>query len=116
MTTSNAINALGQQLFNFAFDLAGLLWVHQAFGQRLSQPQTPVGGFEQDSATVGAALSGWSKLPDHRLGKYFGKQQTLCCAIVSQAKASFGFSSIVSTTCLYHRRLFVSLRNVNNPG
>jgi hypothetical protein len=56
------------------------------------------------------------KLRDHGLGKYFRKQQTLCCGIVSQAKASFGYSNIVSTTCLYHRRLFVSLRNVNYAG
>jgi hypothetical protein len=110
--TGEAVNALGQQLFHFMFDLARLPRIDQTGGQGFGQSQTAVGGLEQDRATVRAALA-LVKLRHHRLRENIGEQQTFCCGIVSQAKASFGHSNNVSTTCLYHRRLSVSLRNAN---
>jgi hypothetical protein len=96
-------------------DFRRLPFIHQTSRQAFGQSQAPVGSLEQDRAPIGTTLP-LVKLRDHGLGKYFRKQQTLCCGIVSQAKASFGLSNIVSTTCLYHRRLFVSSRNMNYAG
>ena len=115
IATSDAVDALPQQLLRLMLDFRRLPFIDQASRQAFGQSQTPVGRLEQDRAPIGTALP-LVKLRDHWPRKYFRKQQTLCCGIVSQAEASFGHSNIVSTTCLYHRRLFVSLRNVNYAG
>jgi hypothetical protein len=96
-------------------DFGRLPIIDQASRQAFGQSQTLVGSLEQDRAAIGTALS-LVKLRRHGLGKYSRKKQTLCCGIVGQAKASFGLSNIVSSTCLYHRRLFLSLGNVNYAG
>jgi hypothetical protein len=100
---------LRQRFAQLVPHLARLPQVFQTIRQRSGQSRSPIGGFEQNRSTVGTALH-LVKLGYDRLGEYIGKQQTLCCGIVTQAKASFGASNIVFTTCLYHRRLSVSLR------
>jgi hypothetical protein len=54
--------------------------VPQAGGQFIQQSIATIGGLQQQSSTVGAALS-LIKLGNDSLTKNSWKQQTLCCAI-----------------------------------
>jgi len=47
-----------------------------------------VGGFQEDRAAIGTALL-LIKLRDHRSIKNIWEQQTLCCGMFGQVKASF---------------------------
>ena len=94
ITARDAEDALPQQLFQLVVNFANLSLIHQAVGQRLGQSQSPVGSFQQEGAAIGTALP-LVKLRDDGLRKNIGEQKTLCCDIVTQAKASFGASNIV---------------------
>src|SRR5438552_5615704 len=68
--------------------LTGLPVVSQTGGQCRSQPQPPLGGFEQNRSAIGTALP-LIKRRDHRSIKDIWKKETLCYGMFAQAKASF---------------------------
>jgi hypothetical protein len=72
---------LRQQLAQAMIHLPGLPLVPQAGGQFIQQSIATIGGLQQQSSTVGAALS-LIKLGNDWLAKNSSEQQTLCCAIV----------------------------------
>src|SRR5713226_7640697 len=83
--------ALRQQLAQAMIDLPGLPLVPQAGGQFIQQSIATIGGLQQQSSTVGAALS-LIKLGNDRLAKNSWEQQTLCCAIVRHYGSLFCYS------------------------
>ena len=115
IAAGDAIDALRQQLFHRVLDLARLPRVGQASRQRLGQSQTPISGFQKDGAAVGTPLP-LVKPRDHRLGKDFGKQQTLCRGIVAQAKASLWSEKPRAQRFFTMRRLFVFKEFENYSG
>src|SRR6266404_2917495 len=69
-------------------DLASLPLVSKARGQSSHQSIMSIGGFQQQSSTVGTPLS-LIELGHYRLAKKSWEQQTLCCAIFRHSEASF---------------------------
>src|SRR5713101_1752206 len=69
-------------------DLASLPLVSKARGQSSHQSIMSIGGFQQQSSTVGTPLS-LIELGHYRLAKNSWEQQTLCCAIFRHSEASF---------------------------
>src|SRR5260370_39170182 len=67
---------LRQQLAQAMIDLPGLPLVPQAGGQFIQQSIATIGGLQQQSSTVGAALA-LIKLGNDRLAKNSWEQQTL---------------------------------------
>src|ERR1700674_4521216 len=80
VAASDREDPLCQQLAQAVVDLPGLSLVPQAGGQFIQQSTATIGGLQQQSSTVGAALA-LIKLGNDRLAKNSWKQQTLCCAI-----------------------------------
>ncbi len=87
ITAGNAVHALPQQFRDLVINLTRLPLIGQAGGHPFRQPITPVRRFQQKGASVGTALP-LIELDHDWLGKKIGKQQTLCCGMFSQAKAS----------------------------
>jgi hypothetical protein len=67
--------------------LAGLPLIFQTSRQRGGETQLSVCGLEQDRAAIGAALL-VTKTCDHRPIKNIWEEQTLCCGVYGQVKAS----------------------------
>ena len=118
IAAGNAIHALLQQFSELVIHLAGRPLIGQAGGHAFRQPLAPVRRFQQKGASVGTAVP-LIKLDHDWLGKNIGKQQTLCCGMFSQAKASVVasnpvFKHVCSTggfSCLPKK-----FENVNYPG
>ena len=99
IAAGNAVHPLPQQLGELMINLASLPLIPQTGGHAFRQPIAPVRRLQQNGASVGTALP-LVKLDHDRLGKKIGEQQTLCCGMFSQAKASGSASNIVFTACL----------------
>src|SRR6266446_4092762 len=91
VAAGNREYALRQQLAQAMINLPGLPLVPQAGGQFIQQSIATIGGLQQQSSTVGAALS-LIKLGNDRLAKNSWEQQTLCCAIVRHYGSLFCYS------------------------
>jgi len=109
IATGEGEDARGQPFLPRVIHLARRPLILHAVCQRRYELQAPVGGLPQDRSAIGTPLP-LVKRRHHPLAGKVGKHQTRCGAMLGQAKASFVAPNSVSTTCLYHRRLFVSLR------
>src|ERR1022692_41363 len=107
VTTGNRIQPLAHQIGDRVIDLARLPPIHDAVGQTLRQTQPIIASLQQNRSAIGTAVA-LVKLRHQRAAKQVGKQNTLCCAIVSHAKASRVVESLVAKP-FYHDRGFCLL-------
>jgi hypothetical protein len=89
----NAVHALPQQFRELVINFARLPFVLQTGGHAFRQPIAPVCRLQQNRTSVRTAVP-LVKLNDDWLGKNIGKQQTLCCGMLTQAKASLVASNL----------------------
>lgn len=77
---------LADQIIQCVPDLARLTLLAKAAAQSFGQPQPLIARLEQHRAAIGTAMR-LIKLRHHALAEQRREQNTLCCAIVSHAKA-----------------------------
>ena len=87
VSTGDGHDPLRQQFVQLVIDFARLPLVFQTSRQCFRKSQASVSGFEQDRSPIGATLR-LIKLRNYRSIKNIWEQQTLCCGMFGQAKAS----------------------------
>src|ERR1039457_1847754 len=114
----NRIQTLAHQIPDRMADLARLASVIDAADQRLGQTEATVARLQQDRSAIGTGVF-LIKLRDYRLTRQIRKQNTLSCAIVIHAKASFVRETACGKAFLSRSRplcFSISNRFANNVG
>jgi hypothetical protein len=114
VTASQSVDPLGDELAQLVLDLSRLALIRQAAAERVDQPETTIGGLEQQRTAIGTAVL-LVELGNNGLVEKIREQQTLCRGMIAHAKASGVVESLVATA-FYHMEAFRVSNLMHNPG
>src|SRR5271154_5267135 len=118
VAAADRIQALAHQITDRVADLTRLASLINRADQRLGQTQPPVARLQQDRSAIGTGVL-LVKFSDDRLVEKIRKQNTLSCAIVIHAKASFMLRNTCGKAFLARSRplhFSISNRFANSVG
>ena len=118
VAAGNRVQPLVQQIRDRVADLARLASLINRADHRFGQPEAPIARLQQDRSAIGTGVL-LVKFRDNRLVKKIRKQNTLSCAIVIHARASFVTENACVKAFLSRSRpLYFSISNAfaNNVG
>ncbi len=115
VAAGNRKHPLTNQIVQRVRYLPNLALIAKASGDALGQSQPCIARFQQHCAAIGAAVR-LIKLRHQRLVEQIRKQYTLCCAIVSHARASSMVLTLSDNSACTIGRGLCTFNFVNNPG